>query len=137
MINMKQYTVTALLILNLIVGCATLSDMVRTNKFDETSDRFSRAMRWSNLEDAIRFRKDAQSGKIPSDRGMLKRVKITSYEIIQTIPLEDKTQIRQIAEIQYYKIDDVVVKTLLAHLLWGYDPIQKKWTITEGWPEFE
>ncbi len=134
---MKLYKVAAFLLFIMIAGCTAVSDMVRTNKFGETTDSFSQAMRWSNFEAAIRFRKDAQLGKILSDRGMLKRIKITSYEIIQTVPLEDKTQIRQIAEIQYYKIDDVVVKTLLVHLLWVYDPAQKKWNIDDGWPEFE
>ena len=137
MTKMRTYKVAVILLfMMMVVGCASLSDLMRRQKFDDTVDNFRQVMRWSTLEAAMGFRKGEQAVD-PSELNMLKRIKITSCEMTRTTPLENKTQIRQVAEIQYYKIDDPLVRNLSANLLWEYDPIQDNWYIIDGWPEFK
>ena len=56
--------------------------------------------------------------------------------VIETIPMENKTEILQIAEIQYYKLDDMKEKTVVAQMLWAYDPKRENWYVVKGWPDF-
>jgi len=134
---MRTYKVAVILLfMTMVVGCASLSDLMRRQKFDDTVDHFRQVMRWSTLEAAMGFRKGEQAVD-PSELNMLKRIKITSCEFARTTLLENKTRISQVAEIQYYKVDDPLLRTLSANLLWEYDPKKERWYIVKGWPEFQ
>ncbi|MBW1801937.1 MAG: hypothetical protein JRJ85_14535 [Deltaproteobacteria bacterium] len=128
---------TGILLFMMVAGCGTMSDYMKSHKFENTSDNFRLTMRWSTLEAAMSFMKDTRSVRDSSEIDMLKRIKITSCEISRITYLENKTKVRQVIGIQYYKIDDPVVRTLTANLLWEYDAIQENWTIIDGWPTFK
>jgi hypothetical protein len=51
--------------------------------------------------------------------------------------MENENEILQVAEIQYYRSDDMKEKTVVAHMLWEYDPKKERWSIVKGWPEFQ
>ena len=126
-----------LLLSILILSCSAVSNIMKDEKFNNTAESFHYAMRWSDLKTAVTFRQETVPGEISSSLEPLKRIKVTSFTVIETIPNENKTEILQIAEIQYYKSDDMKEKTIVSHLLWEYDPKRENWYIVKGWPEFQ
>ena len=131
-----QGSMKVLLLSIVIVGCTTVSNMMKEKQFNQTADSFHYAMRWSEFKTAIAFRKDIVPGEISSTLEQLKPIKITSFSIIETVPMENKNEILEVAEIQYYKSDTMKEKTVVAQILWEYDSKKETWYIVKGWPEF-
>ncbi|MFC1813701.1 hypothetical protein ACFL03_13535 [Thermodesulfobacteriota bacterium] len=121
----------------LVFGCASLELSKQMKKFDLTSENYATAIKWSDFEAAYYSSKDAQIESKPPDLSKLKLVKVTSYEVRQFIVSEDKSQVRQIVEINYYKLNYNVVRTILDHQLWEYDPEGKIWYLRSELPDFK
>ena len=68
-----------LLVLVLIVGCATLTEIGLAKSFDRTSEAYGNAMRWSDFETANNFVKASQKGNNLLDFKEFNHIKIISY----------------------------------------------------------
>ena len=66
----------------------------------------------------------------------LKQFKVTSYTIKRFLPAKDKSQVLIIAEIKYFRITNLVVKSVSDRQLWKYDIAEKRWYLTSGLPDF-
>jgi hypothetical protein len=119
------------------MGCSTVSNVMKEKKFDETVESFHYAMRWSDFKSAITFRQDIAPSDISSHLDLLKPIKITSFSVIETIPTDNRKRILQVSEIQYYHSNYMKEKTVVARMLWAYDPEKENWYIVEGWPKFQ
>jgi len=111
--------------------------MMKEKKFNDTSRGFRHAIRWSDFAGAHGFKKDAQDGGNLPDLNRFKLINVTSYEVIQTAQLVEGSQVLEVAEIQYYKTNDMKEITLMSRLVWEYDEEKENWFLIEGWPDFK
>ena len=134
---MKILKHAAFLFVLLIVGCVTVSNMHKMNKFDPGANAYRDAIRWSDFEAADSYRKEGRTEASIQELKKLKGIKVTSYEVKQTLSAKDPLQVRQIVEIYYYKVDDMVERSLRDHQLWEYDTMVKNWVLKGDLPDFK
>lgn len=123
-----------------VVGCAGYAKTNQMTKFTTISENYEAAIRWFDFDAADSFRKDSINRSNPLDFKHLKRIEVISYEVKKIIPTEDEKQITrvvQVVEIKYYKVDDLVIKTIIDNQSWEYDAVSESWFLTSEFPEFK
>ena len=134
---MKKSKLAIPLLMLLILGCASYQLSKQMDRFDLVSKGYADAMKWSNFQAAYNFTKDAQTGSNPPDFRKLQLSRVTSYQVRQFTVSEDSSQVRQIVELGYYKANYNVVRTIIDHQLWEYDPENKIWYLQSKLPDFK
>ncbi len=133
---MNKLMLTIFLLIMLVAGCPNLSNVKQMNMFDQVTWSFKDSIRWSDFETANQLRKDALTESNPPDFKKLKNIMVTSYEVKQIIPMNNKLKIIQIVEINYYKTDNMIEKTLTYDQLWEYDAENESWSLRSRLPDF-
>ena len=133
---MFKYAVKAIVIILLMLGCASMETGEKLSQFDETSRAYLRAIRWGEFEAAFAFKKLSDREEVLPDFADYRNVKVTNYRVKQTIISEDKTKIIQMVDFQYYRMKDVTVKTLVDRQKWEYDAEKEKWFLQSDLPAF-
>ena len=110
---------------------------MQQKRFEITSRAYEKAIRWSDFEGAVLYLNDTAKKKNPPDLKKLKHIKVIEYEVKKTPHTKDQLQIIQIVEIQYYRDDSNVVKTVTDNQFWEYDATLNKWYLLSGIPYFE
>jgi hypothetical protein len=127
----------AVILLFLISGCAGLQTGKRMTLFDDTARAYLRAIRWGDYETAYAFKNPPDlDNKIPDFKD-LRQVRVTAYNVKQTILSEDKSTILRIVELQYYRISNVTVKNLIDRQKWEYNEEANRWYLTSEFPDFK
>lgn len=134
MVNSKFYII---LLSMLAVGCASITDMKKLEKFEQVTDAYELAMRWSDFEMAGSFLKDQKNPNLVSQIEYLKQFKITSYTVKRYIPSADKSQVLVIADMQFFKINSLVVKNISHRQIWEYDQDKDNWFLASGLPDLK
>jgi hypothetical protein len=137
MFAMNHLRVAISLLALLIAGCASGPGLVRQTKFGRTARAYEKAIRWSDFETAKMFLKHTDKEKKPPDKNKLKLIKVIEYEVKETALLKGQSRVLQVAEIQYYRDDSIVVKAVTDHQLWEYDATLKNWYLLSGLPDFK
>ena len=133
---MCKFAVKGMILVLLILGCASMKTGEKMSQFDETSRAYLRAIRWGEYEAAFAFKKlTARDEELP-DFENYRTVKVTNYKVKQTIISKDQSKIIQIVDFQYYRMKDVTVKNLIDRQKWEYDPKQEKWFLQSKLPGF-
>ena len=125
------------LLVVLIASCAGGLYLSQQKKFERMSRAYEKVIRWSDFEDAVQYLNDTAKKKNPPDLKKLKHIKVVEYEVKRTTLMKDQSQVFQIAEIQYYRDDSNVVKTVTDNQFWEYDATLKNWYLLSGLPDFE
>ena len=115
-------------------GCASVSQMRRMDKFEQTIHTYELAIRWSDFERASAFLKDQEDPAIPAQILHLQQYQVTAYEIKQFLPSADKSQVIVFANVQYFKKSGLIVKNFSYRQVWKYDPEQENWFLVSGLP---
>jgi len=137
---MKKTVLAISLFTLLFSGCATYSKMNQMKKFEQISNNYETAIRWADFETASYLRKSDMAAKDPMDFDCLERVKVISYELKQIAPIEAEKiviQIHQAVEVKYYKVDDLVQRTLTDRQVWEYDEEKESWFLMSKFPDFK
>ena len=134
MANLKLHMVLLSL---LVIGCASVTEMQRKDMFEQTTDAYELAMRWSDFEMASTFLKDRQDPQIATQIENLKQFKVTAYTVKRYIPSKDKTQVLMIADVQFFKINGLIVKNIIHRQLWELDKDKQSWVLTSGLPDLK
>ena len=134
MVNPKLIIV---LLLSLLAGCVSVSDMRKMDEFEETSKAYEFAIRWSDFESASLFLKTEDNTNISDLLNELKQFKVTAYTIKNFLPSKDKSQVLLIAEISYFELNRLIVKSISDRQIWKYDTAQERWLLTSGLPDFK
>ena len=129
------YSIAASLLI--LTGCASLSDMKRMDDLNETVKTYEKMVFWSEFDAALSFREPGKIDENQPDMGSLKKVRITSYKVKRFIATTDKSQVRQIVEISYYRMDNVSVKTIQDQQLWVFNPDAQRWYLQSELPTFD
>ena len=137
MITMAGLKLYIVLILLLVVGCASVSEMKRMDKFEQTTDAYELAIRWSDFDMASSFLKDQDDPQIGPQIENLKQFKVTAYTVKRFLPSADKSQVLIIADVQYFKKNGLVVKNCSHRQLWQYDKDRQSWYLTSGLPDLK
>ena len=134
MANKKLHIVVLSL---LVIGCAAVTDMHSIEKFEQTTDAYELAIRWSDFEMASTFLKDQQDPQIATQIENLKQFKVTAYTVKRYIPSEDKTQVLIIADVQFFKTNGLIVKNIIHRQLWQFDKDKESWFLTSDLPDLK
>ncbi len=133
---MCKFMVNGVVLMLLIIGCASMEVGEKMSQFDETSRAYIRAIRWGEYEAAFAFKKLTDREEVLPDFEEYRAVRVTNYKVKQTIISEDQSKIIQIVDFQYYRMKDVTVKTLIDRQKWEYDEEQEKWFLQSSLPAF-
>ncbi len=134
---MAKSKLIIILLTLLLVSCASISAMRRMEKFEQTSQAYEDAIRWSDFETAGFFLKAQETENISAQLENLQQFKVASYTVRQFLPSKDQSQVLLIAEIQYFKVNGLILKKLSHRQLWEYDIAEERWCLTSGLPDLE
>ncbi len=122
----------ALLVLGILHGCATESDIQR--HLDETLRAYERSLRWEGLDKAASFQKHPQTIS-DRERRRLKHIQITSYNILSASYSPGKAT--QLVEIRYYNDLNAVERTYTDRQTWEYDKSKQRWYLVSPLPRLK
>ncbi len=126
----------ASVLLMLVAGCGTISDMSQKKKFSELSKAYKDAILWSDFEYASEFLADGLENKDRLDPSYA-NVKVTAFEKKRNIVDPDVNKIEEVVEIRYYWIDRMVEKSVTDNQVWIWNPEAQNWFLVTGLPDFE
>ena len=120
----------------LFVSCATLKEHKQKDLLEMSLDAYKEAILWGKYETASKFIREDWTDDQVLDFRKHKKIKVTSYELIDSKVSEDKLQVYQAIEIMYYNVDNMIEKTLVDKQYWEYDIEKKNWYLQSGFPDF-
>lgn len=119
-----------------IIGCTSLQGKWRLAQFEDISYAYGQAMRWGDYDVASGFRKKQESDHGAWNVDKLDKIRVTSYELLNSNPSEDKLRVHQSVKIRYFNVDQMKEKSLIDRQLWEYDDTEKAWYLQSGPPDF-
>ena len=134
---MDKLKFIACILVFLLFGCAGIETGKKMTLFDDTARAYLRTLRWGDYESAYAFKKlPGTDDKMPDFKD-LSEVRISGYNVKQTILSEDKSTILRIVDFQYYRLSNVTVKNLIDRQKWEYDEEANRWYLTSDMPDFK
>jgi hypothetical protein len=127
----------AVVLLFLVFGCAGIQAGKKVTLFDDTARAYLRAIRWGDYEIAYAFKNPQNIDNKPPDFEDLHQIRVTAYNVKQTILSEDKSTILRVVDFQYYRISNVTVKNLVDLQKWEYNEEANRWYLTSEFPNFK
>lgn len=94
-------------------------------------------MRWGDYQVVDSLTKMQGTDRQSPNLKKLEKIKVTSYQVIESNMSEDKLRAHQTVEIKYFNTDHLIVKTLIDKQLWEYDAKQKTWFLQSALPDFK
>ena len=134
---MPKYNFILFMLSLLLISCATVSGMRKTEQFEQVSRTYEHAIRWSDFATASSFLKTQKTENFSARLEELQKFRVTSYTIRKFLPSEDKSRVLLIAEIKYFRINGLIVKSISDRQLWEYDITEERWFLTSGLPDFK
>ena len=117
-------------------GCATIKEATLMSGFEKVSRAYELVLLDSDFETAHGFI-DPEVVREEVDFTMYKDIKIVEYHVKQGQVSNDKNMINQIAEVKYYRLDSLIVRTVRYKQLWKYNDVKKSWLLQTGLPELK
>lgn len=131
---MKKWTFFALLLCSLPSACSSLGASGRMEKFGQTSDAYEHALRMADYDKAAGFL-DPTAPAPKSKIHRIKNYKIVDYKITHIDVSENKQQITQDVEFQYFRLNGNILHTARQSQTWRYQPEGKIWLLQSGLPD--
>jgi hypothetical protein len=126
----------SLLCVLVLIGCATYDKHKQQESFEDITEVYGKAIRWGKFEVANDFR-DNKGNEEKPDFEYLKNIKVTSYELKAVNVSHDGNAVQQDVEIEYYKIDQFIEKTITDGQLWKYNEEEGRWFLHSELPDFK
>ena len=124
--------------LTTLIGCASFLVVNRMDSFNDTAKSYKRMVFWSEFNAALSFREpEGPNSGDQTDMDALKKIRVTSYKVLRLKASDDKSQVQQVVEIDYYRMDDMTVRTFEDHQLWVYNTDANRWYLRSGLPAFK
>ena len=121
----------------LLTACAAVDDSKKSITLDKALWQYETAIRWVDFGTANSMRRTEGTAVYSPDPDMLKNIKVTSYEVMNTTTSADHAEVNMTVEIVYYHDERMKLETLTDHQTWKYDPEIKAWYITTPLPAFK
>jgi hypothetical protein len=131
-----QRNVCVLLLATLLLwSCAAAFEQARTEHFNKYADRYRLSLLRGEYGQAASMIDPAD--RKPIDFEKMKEVKIVDYKATGMLASEDKNEIRQDVELQYYLKSQNILKTTHYQQLWQYKDEGRVWLLKTNLPSFE
>ena len=116
------------------MGCAVLSDQYKEDEYDRTMYTYETALQLSDFKTVCQFVDPAvMSRKTCVSR--FGRIKIADYALTGMTVAEDRLKVHQEIEIEYYPLDNIILKKTQFSQSWAYQKDNKKWILENGPPQ--
>ncbi len=135
MISMHGIRLIPLFAMLIISGCAVIADKTRMEKFVNITDAYESVVNRSDFNAAQRFM-DPSAINRKVDPKRQKNINVVDYEVKNLTVSEDRLEVNQDVEIEYYLIDRYILQTIRYNQLWKYQEDSKSWRIHTGLPIF-
>lgn len=123
------------LVVLLCSGCAGFAGISRIDDFRRISKAYEWALESANYRGAAGYL-DSSIDRPPIDFKRYTNIKVSEYTITRTETSDDQRVIRQDVELQYFLLDQSIVKTIMDHQVWRYRDADDRWLLQTGLPEF-
>ena len=131
---MKNMIIAVLICLPL--GCASISEQAKMEAYDRTMDAYQTTMRLSDYNAACKYVDPAEMGRKECLQ-QYEKVKIVSYDVRGVSVAEDKLEVTQTVEVEYFFVDRYIVKKIEYEQSWHYMKEMKSWLLQTGPPYFK
>jgi hypothetical protein len=121
----------------LLQACAAIDDSKKTISLDQSLYFYESAMRWADFTAANSLRKYEGEPAPATDPDKLKRIKITGYDVLNTVPSDDESSVYITVKISYYDEDILKLTSVTDNQVWRYDAEHDSWHITTPLPVFK
>jgi len=133
---MRTFTLVLLSSL-LLSACAAVDDSKKSITLDKALWQYETAIRWVDFSTANSLRRPEGDANYSPDPALLKQIKVTSYNVMNTTTSADHAEVNMTVEIIYYHDERMTLTTLTDNQTWKYDPEIKAWYITTPLPAFK
>jgi len=120
----------------LLSACTAVGDSKKAITLDQATRYYERAIRWVDFNAANSMRRLEGSAHYTPSPETLKRIRVTSYETVNTASTDDNSTMNIQVEIVYYNEDTMKLVTLTDNQVWKYDADNQSWYITTPLPAF-
>ena len=121
----------------LLQGCAAIDDSKKTISLDQTLYYYESAMRWADFTAANSLRRYEGAPAPATDPTKLQRIKITGYDVLNTVPSDDESSVYITVKISYYDEDNLKLTSVTDNQVWQYDAEHDSWHISTPLPVFK
>ena len=131
---MKNMIIAILVCLPL--GCASISEHAKMEAYGRIMDSYQTAMQLSDFNTVC---KSVDPDEV-ARKECLKRygnVKIVSYDVLGVNLSEDKSEVTQTVETEFFLVDRYIVKKIEYEQSWRYREDMETWLLQTGPPRFE
>ena len=130
-----NYMIIAFLIC-LPLGCASISEQGKMEAYERTMDAYQTTMRLSDFNAACKYVDPFEMSRKDCLR-QYENVKIVSYDVLGVNVAQDKLEVTQTVEVEYFFLDRYVVKKFEFEQSWRYQKETGSWLLQTGPPHFE
>jgi len=120
-----------------VVGCSHLltpSEERRQKAFAVATETYRKLLRWGYYEEAAQYLKGNGEEVPRPDLAQMARYKISGYHASEELRNEEGDEVRSIALIDYYDIDNGTARTLRDEQYWWYDREAERWYLGSPMP---
>ena len=121
----------------LLQGCAAIDDSKKTISLDQSLYYYESAMRWADFTAADSLRRYEGAPAPATDPAKLQRIKITGYDVLNTVPSDDESSVYITVRISYYDEDNLKLTSVTDNQVWQYDAGKNVWYISTPLPVFK
>jgi len=119
----------------LIVGCQTIFEYHKEDKFSGTTSAYKHALIWSDYQTASSFLLPEKAQGIDFEK--LNNIKVTGYEVKKVTVSDNELNQVRIVKISYFKKNDMIIRTFNEEEAWEFDQTKNAWSLISGFPEFD
>jgi hypothetical protein len=131
---MKRNCFVLLLATLVLWSCAAAFEQARTEHFNKYADRYRLALLRGEFGQAASMIDPAN--RKSTDFEKMKEIKIVDYKCTGVILSDDKNEIRQDVELQYYLKSQNILKSTQYQQLWQYKDEGRIWQLKTDLPAF-
>ena len=132
---MKTAAIYALVMILLPLGCGTLGERARLERFGPTVQAYERALRLADYNKAAAYL-DPSKATARTDLKPYQNIKIVEYKILHTQVSPDSQEIKQDVALQYFRLNGNIMRSTSDHQIWRYRQADKTWRLQSGLPDF-
>jgi PBP1b-binding outer membrane lipoprotein LpoB len=131
-----QRLASILMIALLLSACSTIEKEEKRMSMNNTTRFYEYALRWSDYDAANAMRNPEST--IPSpDPATLKKFRVTSYTVVNSLISEDGLILTQIVDMRYYNEENLRERQLTEQQEWVYDAENEIWYLDGPLPAFQ
>jgi hypothetical protein len=121
----------------LSAGCQRVKTEQQVKTLDESHKTYGKMLRWKEYEQAVRYIVPREGPAKSLDLESLDDVRITSYEVVDKLIVQDENEAVITVKIEFYVEDTGKVHSLRDEQNWWYEPEAERWFLDDSLPDFE